>query len=115
MRFGIAGGSDAEVVAVADEIDEFVCELETAFDGGELRFALWRVASEGEDVIDAFEFEGVEDGGDFGFVGSDAGDVGHGFEADVVLDALDEFDGLASRSAACPVGDGDVGGFEGLE
>ncbi len=114
VLFGVGGAADADMVAMsfADEGDEFIGVGKAALDGGEGGRAAGRVAAEGEDVVDAGGGDAVEDGGHFVAIGADAGEVGHGFDADFLADAGDDIDGLLADGAAGPPGDGDEGGLE---
>ena len=96
----------------ADERDQLVGVGEAAFGRDEAALPGRRVAAQGEDVADAAVPQVVEDAADLVGGVADAGQVGHRADADLVLDLLDQLDGLLPRAPAGAVGDGDVARLE---
>jgi enterochelin esterase-like enzyme len=112
VAFGIARDADAELVASADEFDQLVGIREAAFGGDEIGLARLRVAAEGQDVADAGVPQFVHDPAQFLGGVADAGEVGHRADLQLVLDALDQIDGLLAGAPAGAIGDGDVAGVQ---
>ena len=105
VALGETSGADAEAAEFAEVADELVGELEAAFGG--FKFATGgRVAAQGEDVLDAALGGFGEDGGKLFLRRVDAGEVHHGGESVLALDAVHDVDGLVARAATCAVGHG---------
>jgi hypothetical protein len=70
------------------------------------------IAAEGEDVLDPFVVEALEQLDELGARVADAGEVGHHLGAEDAPDARDDLDGQVAVAAARAIGDRDEAGVE---
>ena len=113
MALRIPGAGEAEGIAAAsDEGRQLAGVAEAVLRFHERAVAAWRVAAQGEHVLEPGIGEAVEDDGDLVAGMADAGEMRHGLEPVIALDARDDLDRLLARRAAGPVGHRDEAGFE---
>src|SRR5690606_13764429 len=98
--FGVTRAGQTKVVMLTNETDELGGVAEAAFGLLELRGAAGRVAPERQHVADPARLQLVEHLRDFGASGADAGEVSHGLDPHLALDALDQIDRETSCAAA---------------
>lgn len=106
VLFGITGDAEAEIrMAVLEQDNQLAgvtqavgCDRKT---GG----ASGGIAAECHDVSEAIRVDAIRQRGKLGAGMSDAGEVGHDREAEVIFQNGADLTGPIARASACPVGD----------
>ena len=112
VGLGEAGGADGEGIVGLDQLDQLARVLEAAVGLDPVLLAGRRIAAQRKHVVDARGVISSSVARSSGDGGADAGEVGHRLQAVLVLDALDDLDGLCAGGAAGAVGDRDERGLE---
>jgi len=108
VLFGVTSRGDAERPRLrSDELDEFGREAKALRVRHEAFFADRRVTAQCDEVLYAGVLQTIEKRDQFVASGSHAGQVGHRFDADLVLDVGDQFDRALPGAAAGAVRDRD--------
>lgn len=106
MALRVTGSSQTEVeAAIADETHQLRSIAESAFGSLKVGLVPRRIAAQCQDVLDAVAVQPFEDRPDLLSICPHTGEVCHAFDADLVLDAADQFDCLVLRTTARTVGD----------
>ena len=112
VDLGEAGAAEREVPAAGDELGELGGAAEPALGLDEVLLPARRVAAQREDVLDPGLGDPVERRGEALGRLADAAQVGHRFEAELVLEPLRDLDRALAGRAAGAVGDRDEVGPE---
>ena len=112
MTFREPGGADGKTAQFPDVADELVRKLEAALGFLEHAVAAGRIAAQRQDVFDADAARLGDDLADLRAGVVDAGQVEHGGEVVLALDAVHDHEGLVARAAPGAVGDGTEVGLE---
>ncbi|MDB6123995.1 MAG: hypothetical protein JWQ71_2988 [Pedosphaera sp.] len=105
VAFRETGGANGESAQFAQETDELMGIFKAALGPGELAVAAGRVAAQGQDVGDAECAGLLNDVAKFLAGGVDAGEMEHGRQSMLALDAVHDHQRLVARPAARAIGD----------
>ena len=108
MLFRVAGAGDAKVAAALHECSQFSGVPEATLLGDERSGTLRRIAAQRDDVLHAARLELIEHERKLAASRAHAREMGHGFDADLALNAPDQVDRELARAAAGAVRDRDV-------
>ena len=106
VSLGKARRADRERVVAVDQLDELVRVLEAALGLDPVLLSRRRVAAQRQHVVDARELHLIERLAQLPYGRSDAGEMRHCLEPELVLDALDDLDRFLAARAAGAVCDG---------
>src|SRR5438067_11082949 len=112
VAFGKAGDADAKAAGFANEADELIGVFESAFGLFEFAIASGGIAAQGQNIFDSQSPDLSDDVADFFAGGIDTGQMGHGRELVLALNAIDDHQGLFPGAAARAVGDGAIIGLK---
>ena len=115
MPFRIAGRPNGEAAPFPDEAHQFRGVGKPARDRFELRLAPRRIASQGQDILNAQPLRFVEDGGQHVARAADTGQVGHGLDAEFLAQALDHAQGAVPGAATGAISNGHEGRLQILQ
>ena len=107
MHLGKTGATDRKVVVGADEADQLGGAAEPAVGLDEVALSARRIATQGEDVLDAGRGNAVQSLPDPLPGLTDAAQMRHHLETQIILQRLGDFDRTVPSRAARSIGDGD--------